>query len=425
MKEKFIKSTIILIIGGFLTKVLGMIIRIVMTRVAGLEVISLYMLINPTFSLFLTLSQFSLPGAMSKIVSEERFNNKKLMASIIPLSLIYNVLLIIIIVLAAPLITTYLLHDAKLYLPILAIILVIPFNSTSNIIRGYFFGKQNMWPHVLSNIIEQIIRLILIIAVTPTLIKINVTYAVAWFVVINMFSEISSIIILSLFLPRGIPIKKTDFKPQKDIVKSVLDYCFPNTTGRLISSISYFFEPIILTIFLMKNYSSTFIATEYGVISGYVLPILMLPSFFTGAIASAMLPVLSKSISKKEKINKKLKLGLLLSLMIGIPVTLFLIIKPDFLLKILYKSKEGTSYIKLLAPFFLLSYIEMPLNVCLQAYNKSKKLMFNNLVGVIIKNISLLILCNFKLGIYPLIISLCLSITTTTILTIRDVKKLL
>ena len=41
MKEKFIISTIILMIGGFLTKILGMIIKIVMTRYMGAEGIGL------------------------------------------------------------------------------------------------------------------------------------------------------------------------------------------------------------------------------------------------------------------------------------------------------------------------------------------------------------------------------------------------
>ena len=49
-KEKFLISTIILIIGGAITKILGMVIRIIMTRIVGTEGISLYMLIFPTLS---------------------------------------------------------------------------------------------------------------------------------------------------------------------------------------------------------------------------------------------------------------------------------------------------------------------------------------------------------------------------------------
>ena len=113
MKERFIKSTIILIIGGGITKILGMVIRICMTRLAGLEGISLYMLVNPTFSLFMTMSQFSLPNSVAKVVAEDKYNNKKLVLGAIPLTLVLNIMLIIIIILAAPFITTYLLKDPR------------------------------------------------------------------------------------------------------------------------------------------------------------------------------------------------------------------------------------------------------------------------------------------------------------------------
>ena len=76
MKEKFIKSTIILIIGGLLTKILGMVIRIATTRVIGLEGIGLYMLVMPTYGLFITIATLSLPIAISKLVSENTRNNK-------------------------------------------------------------------------------------------------------------------------------------------------------------------------------------------------------------------------------------------------------------------------------------------------------------------------------------------------------------
>ena len=44
-KNKFIKSTIILIIGGIITKILGFFIRIIYTRIVGTEVIGLYSLV--------------------------------------------------------------------------------------------------------------------------------------------------------------------------------------------------------------------------------------------------------------------------------------------------------------------------------------------------------------------------------------------
>ena len=101
MKEKFIKSTIILIVGGLLTKILGMVIRIVTTRVIGLEGIGLYMLVMPTYSLFITIATLSLPIAISKLVSENTRNNKNVILGIIPIALLFNIIVITILILSS------------------------------------------------------------------------------------------------------------------------------------------------------------------------------------------------------------------------------------------------------------------------------------------------------------------------------------
>ena len=75
-KSKFIKSTIILLIGGFLTKLLGMIIKIITTRLLGTEGIGIYSLLMPTFGLLIAVAQLGFPVAISKLVAEETKNNK-------------------------------------------------------------------------------------------------------------------------------------------------------------------------------------------------------------------------------------------------------------------------------------------------------------------------------------------------------------
>ena len=70
MKNKFIKSTLILIIGGIITKILSFIIRIYFTRVIGTEGINIYSIIAPSFSLLVTITQLGFPVAISSLVSQ-------------------------------------------------------------------------------------------------------------------------------------------------------------------------------------------------------------------------------------------------------------------------------------------------------------------------------------------------------------------
>ena len=88
--------------------------------------------------------------------------SKKILVSILPFSILINLSLTVFLVLTSHFIANNLLHNPNAYLPILAISLVLPFDSLSSMLRGFFFGKEKMMPHVLSHLMEQVVRLIII-----------------------------------------------------------------------------------------------------------------------------------------------------------------------------------------------------------------------------------------------------------------------
>lgn len=426
MKEKFIKSTIILVIGGFITKILGMLIRIITTRYIGTEGIGLYMLVLPSFNLFITIATFSLPISISKIVAEESRNNKILILGIIPIALIFNIILILLIIYLSPIIATNLLSNSNLKLPIIATSLTLPFITLSSIIRGYFFGKQKMIPHVTSNIIEQIIRIICIILITPILLKKNIIYAVTSLVIFNIISEMFSIIVLLLFLPKKVKIKKSDLKFNIINTKDIFNIAIPNTTSRLISAIGLFLEPIIITFVLLKlGFSNDYITNEYGIISGYVLPMVSMPSFLSGAISNALLPVITKyhTLGKKELLNKKIKQAIFISLAIGLPFTIILMLFPNFCLDLIFNNIEGSYYLRIAAPIYLISYIQGPIISALQAMNKSKIIMKSNIIGVSIKTIALFLLTFLNIGMRSFLYAILIYNLFITIYQIKALKK--
>ena len=428
MKEKFINSVIILLVGGLLTKVLGMLIKIIMSRLIGTEGLGLYMMVLPTFSLFIGIGQFGLPTALSKLVAEKRKNNIKLFFSILPITLIINLILIITMILIAPVLANTLLHDPRCYLPILAIAVVIPFTSLSSICRSYFFGKEKMAPHVISNLVEDIVRLTLMIIGIPFFLPKGLEYAVCYIILSNVISEGASILILFIFLPKKIQIKKEDLVPRKDYMKESLSIGIPNTTGRLLGSIGYFLEPILLTTALIAiGYPSKYITTEYGILSGYVMPLLLLPSFFTMAISQALLPVVSREYTRGNFtfVKRKIKQAITYSLAIGIPVTIFFILLPELPLKLIYHTEEGIAYMRFLAPICLFQYIQSPLSSCLDAMGKSHDAMVATTLGVITRSTLLVLLSLLKIGLWGLIIAISINVLVVTFYSIKKVRTYL
>lgn len=426
MKNKFVKSTLILIIGALLTKILGFIIKIIFTRTVTSDAINLYSIIMPTYSLLITLAQLGLPLAISNIIAKSKNSSKKILFSIIPTSLIINIFLITLIFILAPFISNNLLNNKETYYPIISIAFILPFISLSSIIRGYFFGKQRMLPHTLSNIIEQIFRLLLTLLLLPKILKYGTVLTVSLYILLNILSEIISIIVFLLFAPKNFSIKKDDLKPDISIIKDVFSIALPTTSSRIIGNIGYFFEPIILTFTLsLSGYSNSYILNEYGIYNAYVLPLLTIPSFFILALNTSLVPEISKNRNNINIIKRRLKQSIIFSLLIGLISNTFVYIFTCDILKIIFNTDKGILYIRFLAPFFVFLYLEGPLSSTLQALNYAKYTMNVTIITTLIKLITLFIFSLLHIGIYGLLISEIINIFLVIYFNIIKIKKIL
>lgn len=421
----FLKSTLVLLFGGVLGKLIGFILRIIVTRKLGAEGMGLYSLLAPTSSLLSVIATLSYPTALSKIISEKSSRTKTLFASIIPLSLVINAFIIGITIILAPHLST-LLKNESLYYPIICLSLVTPFISISSIIKGYFWGKQNMFPYMLSNFIEQLTRITIITLFINHFLSISLIHTISFIILVNAIGEIISQLVMIYFFPKNIKPNITDIN--KNDIKKVMSISIPSTSSKIIGSISYFLEPIVLTNTLMYvGYSKDFIIYEYGVINAYAMSLLLMPQFFTQNMATSLVPELSKYYSERniEMCKKRIKQIILISSSIGALSTLIITLFPSFFLNILYHTKEGIDYIKLLSPFTILFYIEYPLINALQALGKSKSAMKCTIISSCVRLISIFTLSLLKIGMYSLILSIIINLILSTFLYTREIKKIL
>ena len=218
MKNTFIKSTIILIIGGFITKILGMIIKIITTRMIGSNGYGLYALIMPTMMLLISISQLGLPTALNVLIAKNK-NTKRLITASLIISLTIDLLIMIFLICSAKYISTTLLHEKRVYYGLISIGLILPFISISNMLRSYFFAKERMLPHVITNVLEDVIKLIAIFIFLPFFISKGIERAIAFIVLTNILSELTSIIGFIILIPK-FKYKKEEIKPTKQDVKS-------------------------------------------------------------------------------------------------------------------------------------------------------------------------------------------------------------
>lgn len=422
----FIKSTLTLIIGGLITRVLGFIIRVYYTRIIGEQGINLLSITMPTYSFLITIATLAMPLTISKLVSQNTTRSITIIKHATIIMMLINVFIITIVCISSNFIATTLLNEPNVKYIIISMALPLPFISVSSIIKGYFLGKQNTMPYMLSNVLEQILRLILILIGIPYLVAISPLHAVVGIMLLSIITETFSILVFLIFIPKNAKIRKEDLLLNKEINNDILSLSIPTVSSRIIGNIGYFLEPIILTnILIYIGYSSNYVISQYAVFSSYVIPILTMPSFLVQALSGTIIPEISKhhAANNKLMIKKRIKQVLIPTFIIGIIFSILISVFAPSILKILYDTNKGITYILVLAPVFSIFYLEGILFSILQGINKVKTAFKISLIGIIIKLILLIVLSFMHIGIYSLIIAEIINIFYIVIACLKELYK--
>ncbi len=423
-QNKFFTSAFILMLSGMTTKILGLIIKVIFTRIVGTKTIGLYSIVMPTYSLLLTLCTLAMPTTIAKLIAQKE--DLRILNSASIIIIIINTLIVILMHITSPIIANHLLKEPDSYYLLIAMSYTLPFASLACILKGYFYGIQKNIPHVASNTIEQIIRLSIVIIIMPKLIKISYIHAAVGLILTSVITELASIIVFLCFMKKNDVINLFKFNYNNLYFKDILDLSIPNVTSKIIGNICYFFEPIILTnLLLYKGFSNEYILTEYGAYNAYAISTLTIPSFFITAIALALIPEIAKNLEQKNYylIKKRLKQGFGITFTLGISFTFVIFLFREKILLLLYNTMLGSDYIKFLAPFFIIFYLEAIYSAFMQAINKTKITMFITIIASLIKLISLIVLILFNYGIYALLISEIINIIITVYLNHLYTKK--
>lgn len=436
-KQTFLKGTLILIIAGLITRFLGFVNRIVVARIMGAEGVGLYMMAVPTLLLVITVTQLGLPVAISKLVAEaEATNDRPRIKRILVVSLAVTGALSIIFTTAmiafAPFVAKTLLTDARAYYPLIAIAPIVPIVALSSVMRGYFQGRQNMKPTAYSQVIEQVVRITLVAVMTSAFLPMGVEYAAAGAMISVVIGELASLIymIFMFKMNKRFRIRRGFFtfvKQGKHTFRDLMAIALPTTGSRLIGSLSLFFEPIVVTQSLALAGVATVMATrQYGELAGFVIPLLLLPTFITYSLSVSLVPAISEAAARNhfKTVHHRLNQALRLALLSGGIAVVILYVFAEPIMELMYDAPTVAAYVKLMAPFSIFLYFQGPLQATLQALNLAKAAMMNSLFGAMIKIAAIFILATRpELGIMGAALAVVIGMMLVTLLHFASVAK--
>ena len=433
-QKKLIKSLLHLISFGFFAKALSIVAKILTTRAVGVEGMGYFSLVSPIMLLLYTIGQLGLPTTITKLISSNYENRYKVMVSSLIIGLIVNIIIIFILYLSAPYIANILLKNPNTLNTIYMLGLLTPLVFLSGIIKGYLFGINRIKISSISQVTEELGRILFISLFYSYISSLNATnasmFAVIGLIVAEVFQILTQIIGNYKCFDRNYYIFKNELVNKNNyIFRDILSVALPVSSNRFITTFTYFFEPIIFINIMQKlGYSSDYISIQYGLLESYALPILFLPGFFAAALSTFLLPNLSSMIGKKHFKNAKKLLFFItfLSFIIGSSSALISYFYPEFLLNTLYNNIEAKDFVKTLAIPFIIYYIEAPISTAMYALSLEKKALLVCIISSVIRISSLFILIpnNLVLGTaYSTLIEIMIVIILDSFFIIRFFKN--
>ena len=452
-KNSFITGTFIATLSLVFVKILGMIYVVPFYSIVGSKGGALYSYAYNIYNIFLLISSAGIPSAISKIISEYDalgYYEAKTRAFSIAKKLIMaiSILTFIILFVFAEEIATFIIGDLQggntisdvcfVIRCISFAVLLIPHLSVT---KGYFQGHKYIGPSSTSNLIEQVIRIFIILVGSYMALKVfhsSLSIAVGIALSGAFFGGLVAYIYLKFKMNKHKAELNMDKEYEKDnitnkeIVKEIIKYAVPFIIINIVGSIYSFTDMVlILRTLTHLGYDGETVEFITSVISTWGGKIAMIVNSIASGMSYALIPMIVSSYAVKnfKELNEHLNKALQIIIFVSLPMTIGLSILATPVWTLFYNTNPyGGAILKVMIFNALLGNIAMISNATLQSSNRFKLVYLNNIIGLLINallDVPLMLLCN-KIGIgayYGAIIASSIGYCTSIYISLHFIQK--
>lgn len=363
-KNSFIEGTIVATMGIFLVKVIGIIYVIPLNAIIGEQGGALYGYGYTIYQLFLSISSAGFPFAISKITSEyNALGYKKAISNTYKVSLklisVISILIFFILFIFAPQIgkliigkategNTY--QDIGFVIRMVSFaILVVPFLGVT---KGLLQGYKYITPYSISQVIEQVVRVIIILVGTyvslkvlhlPLKIGVGIAVSAAFFGGLAAYIYLKIKIKKANLLPKNVVDDEVVIS-SSEIIRKILMYSIPFIMISLVNNLYTTVDMILLsrTMNDLLHLKSSVVDSIVGVYTTWGIKLNNIILAVSTGLVTSLIPNIVTSFTKHDMddVNDKFNKAIQCVLLVIVPMTIFL----SLLVKPVWTLFYGNSY---------------------------------------------------------------------------------
>lgn len=408
-KSNFLEGAFIATLCIIITKIIGVLYVIPFYKIIGEQGGTLYGYAYNIYNVFLIISTAGIPLAISKLTSEYNTLNmqdKKVRMYNIATKMImtFSVLSFLLCFIFAPQLSNLIigkleggntLKDVTFVIRLISFaLLVIPFLSIE---RGYLQGHRYIQEPSISQVIEQIVRIAVILIgsfLCTKIFKLPIKYAVGISVLAACIGGIATYLYLNNIVKKNKKQLGLDLKPKKikkeniEIAKKIIIYSIPFVIISLANTL-YTSTDMILMIRTLPKLGFSASDTEFisSVFTTWGVKFNTIITSIPSGLIISLIPNIVKDYTEKNMtaVNSDFNKCLKIILLIIAPLAIFLSGMGTSLWNLFYGSNTyGTSIIKYTLIVTVLDCLYIVVNSLLQSLNKPKVIYTSVIIGIIV-----------------------------------------
>lgn len=301
----YVKNAALLTVSGLVLRVLGMVFRVYIAARLNSEGMGLYQLILSVYMVFTSLASAGINVASTRLAAQSLARGKGMAATLRGLcttALAMGTAAMLAQAALAQPAARYLLHDARAELSLMILAPSLPFIAVAGALRGCFLAKRSVHPNVISQLVEQAVRMAVAAAALRILAGWGAGYGCAAVLIGNTVSEAVSCLLMAAFAWREPSFRPGAGEPLHPYTQRELwDIVLPVEGSRLLASALQAAEssliPYCLALYLGDR---TEAMAQYGNLKGMALPLLFFPFSVLAALSSLLMPEITRAYTRRD-----------------------------------------------------------------------------------------------------------------------------
>jgi stage V sporulation protein B len=393
-KQSLIKGSIILGVAGIFTRFLGIFFRWPLIMLIGDEGIGYYQMTYPLYMFYVAIAA-GIPVAVSKMVSESNAigdldTSFQTMKESFILMLILGTGMSLFLFFGAKPIMTALKWDTKSYYSIIGIAFAPLCISLMTAFRGFFQGLQNMSPSAISQIIEQIGRVIVGVGLAVLFLPYGIEYSAggaAFGAAAGGFLGGVYLIVKYLKVKKSFGVRKV--KSNDKLLAQLIKIAIPISLGGAVGTVASLIDSILVPRQLLNagfDYRQATIL--YAQLTGKASVIVNIPLTLSVALSTSLIPIIAENYVLKNirEVQSKVDSAIRMSMVIAIPCTLGLYFLAGPVMMLIFPGRsdgyEILKYLSFSIPFIIMAQTTTAI---LQSTGSYAAPVINLLIGCFIK----------------------------------------